>query len=105
MEDSKQGMKKKAMMDLLKQVEDMADSMIAQGAGEEMPGHMEKVMVAAPDKAGLGEGLDKAKALLGAHADMESPEEEASEMPSEEAGEDKASQIAKLEAELAKLKA
>lgn len=104
MEDNKQGMKKKAMMELLKQVEDMADSMIAQGAGEEMPEHMQKVMVAAPDQEGLESGLDKAKALLASKgSEMESPEEEMMEQ-ADESG-DKAAQIAKLEAELAKLKA
>lgn len=76
---------KKAKMDNLQALRKMAMSMINSHAaldsdssehGTMAPlGHMEKVMVAAKDKAGLAKGLDKAKDLLSAEPSMHEPEE------------------------------
>lgn len=116
-------MRRKAKMDLLQDLRKMAMGMIHDGSGEEMPDHMQKVMVAAPDKEGLKHGLEKAKEVVqgGAvnemdHGDdhdesMEDPSEEASESPEQEASEDDEdspeaihAKIQELHAKLAKAK-
>lgn len=59
-------MHKLAKMDTLKALRKAAMEMIHDRMGdEEMPEGMSKVMVAAEDKEGLEEGLDKAKEVLG----------------------------------------
>jgi hypothetical protein len=94
MKDQKDSPHKQAKLSLLKDLRSMAMKMIHDGSGDE-PGHMEKVMVAAKDKAGLEKGLDKAKQIIGGHDEAmepaseegdESPMEEAEEMGAEEAG-------------------
>ena len=100
-------MRKQAKLDLLKDLRKMAMGMIHEGAGEEMPEHMQKVMVAAKDKEGLEKGLDKAKEVLssadmGEHEAEESPEMEASE--EECSPDDLEAQIKELQDKLAKMK-
>ena len=80
-------MRKQAKLDLLKDLRKMAMGMINSGEGEEMPGHMQKVMVAAKDKEGLEEGLDKAKEVLEGSEDLMEDSED-SEMPELESDED-----------------
>jgi hypothetical protein len=70
------------LSDLMSQLSDM---------GMDKVKGIKKVTVAAPDKSGLAEGLAKAKAMLG-HDDSdesdEDPKEEAMESPGEEASEE-----------------
>jgi hypothetical protein len=80
-------MKKQAKLDLLKDLRKMAMGMINSDEGEEMPEHMQKVMVAAKDKEGLEAGLDKAKQVLESSEEMEEDSED-SEMPELESDED-----------------
>jgi hypothetical protein len=69
MEDKKLPVHHQAKLALLKDLRKMAMHMISEGSGDsEVPGHMEKVMVAAKDKEGLAKGLDKAKEIVGQDA-------------------------------------
>jgi hypothetical protein len=90
-DDSSPGddMKNNAKLKVLKHLKDMASKMM----GDDVKGGMEglkKVTVAAPDKAGLKLGLDKAKELIGHKPEesLEDPLEEANETPEEESMED-----------------
>jgi len=92
--------KKQAKLDLLKDLRKMAMGMISEGSGEEMPEHMQKVMVAAKDKEGLEEGLEKAKDIVeGSESEMEDSEEEMEE----ESPEEIQAKIEELQAKLNKM--
>jgi hypothetical protein len=96
--------KKQAKLDLLKDLRKMAMGMISDGAGEDMPEQMQKVMVAAKDKEGLEEGLEKAQEIVG--GEDESEEGEMSEMEDEseeESPEMIQAKIEELKAKLAKV--
>jgi hypothetical protein len=96
--------KKQAKLDLLKDLRKMAMGMISDGAGEDMPEQMQKVMVAAKDKEGLEEGLEKAQEIVG--GEDESEEGEMSEMEDEseeESPETIQAKIEELKAKLAKV--
>lgn len=67
-----------AKIDVLKELLDMA----SHKAGEDVIGGLKKVTVAAPDKAGLEKGLDKAKELT-------------SDMPMENNSDDKKAEMLK----------
>jgi len=87
--------KSKAKMEMLKQLRKMSGNMMA---GEMFNEPVQKVTVAAKDKEGLAEGLEKAKKIVGSvpmdemakdykkdmKEDMEYPEEEMSESSEEE---------------------
>jgi hypothetical protein len=114
-------MEKEAKLSALKDLRSHMMGMMGEGLGDKM----NKVTVAAPNKADLKKGLDKAKELVG-KAPMddeeagEDPTEEATETPEEEAteesteGDDQSSEdnresdqekrIAELEAKLEELK-
>jgi len=85
-------LKKKAKLGVLGEIRGMASKLMQDGLGHKM----QKVMVAAQDKEGLKEGLEKAKDILGDlpkkdeemsegndyEESQESPEEESSEQES-----------------------
>jgi hypothetical protein len=118
MKDMKESTSSKVKMDLLQHLRKMAMQMINDGHGDgEVPGHMESVQVAAKDKAGLAEGLDKAKEIVGRDAhgslskipgvegvndEMASEPDDALEETSEEDPAALKAEIEKLKAELAK---
>lgn len=107
MEDKKMPMHKKAKMDLLKQLRKMAMDMIHEDSmgGEEDAMGLQKVTVAAKDKEGLKEGLEKAEDVLEGMPEMaEAEDAEEGENESEDPAELEA-KIAELQAKLAKLKA
>jgi hypothetical protein len=86
----------KAKMDVLEELMGLAE----EGMGDKLRG-LKKVTVAAPDKEGLKEGLEKAENILESSEEMsDEDEEEASE--EEKSPED---EIMALEAKLAELKA
>jgi hypothetical protein len=93
--------KKQAKLDLLKDLRKMAMGMISDGAGEEMPGQMQKVMVAAKDKEGLKEGLEKAEEIVGGEESEDSMDD--MEEESEESPEELKAKIEELQAKLSKL--
>jgi hypothetical protein len=104
MEDKKMPMHRKAKMDLLKQLRRMAMDMIHEDSmgGEEDAAGLQKVTVAAKDKEGLKQGLEKAEDVL------EDMPELAEADDAEEDAEDPAeleAKIAELQAKLAKVKA
>lgn len=78
-EDDGGDLKKDAKLSVLKELRKMASDMM----GEDLKGGFKKVTVAAPDKEGLKEGLDKAKSLMGEMPEEESAEEDAGEMGEE----------------------
>lgn len=101
--------KMKAKMNALKSLKDVMSQLI----GSDIKGGMSKVTVAAGDKEGLKEGLEKAKELVskddvceecgGKHeegAEHESEELEASEGESEESLEDLQKQLEDLKAKI-----
>jgi hypothetical protein len=87
---------KRAKLDVLKALRQVAMDLISEKAEEgqegEMPGHMQKVSVMAKDPEGLEKGLDKAKDLLEsgmpevAESEMESLESDDEEDLAESAG-------------------
>lgn len=91
-------MAKEAKMGVLNNLKQLATNMM----GNDVKG-LKKVTVAAPDKQGLAQGLDKAKQLMSGHmGDDESgedPMEEKSESPAMEHSEDQ------LDMEMEKVKA
>jgi len=68
-------LEKNAKLDALKAMKKSAGDVI----GDEYADHLNKVTVAAKDKAGLEEGLDKAKDVLGEMKDEPKEEESAEE--------------------------
>lgn len=68
-DDEKDGMQKEAKLSVLKHLRQMASDMMGDDVKN---GMMKKVTVAAPDKAGLKQGLEKAEEMMG-----EEPEPEA----------------------------
>lgn len=86
-DSSESDMKDAAKLKVLKHLKELASSMM----GDDVKGGMEglkKVTVAAPDKAGLQEGLDKAKELMGHDESSEDPMEESHESEEQEHEED-----------------
>lgn len=77
-DDSGDQMKKDAKLTVLKQLRKMAADMVGGDVKDGMEG-MKKVTVAAPDKAGLAEGLAKAKQMMGG-GDDSSDDSDASDM-------------------------
>lgn len=67
--------KSKAKMDVLKELMSMADD----GEVGSLSEGLQKVTVAAKDKAGLAKGLDKAKEVIGELPEEESDEEDKKE--------------------------
>lgn len=97
-------LKKKAKLGVLGEIRGLASKLMQDG----LSGKMQKVMVAAQDKEGLKEGLEKAKDVLDQMPkkdESEEPEEmmeesleqEENEMPEEESLEDIEQQIKELE--------
>lgn len=94
-------MKGVAKLKVLKHLKDMASQMMGDDLKGGMDG-MKKVTVAAPDEAGLKEGLDKAKEVVGQmhgmtsedpqagmeHPDMDNDEDEENSMSPEEIDEE-----------------
>ncbi|HLD91098.1 MAG TPA: hypothetical protein VI911_08815 [Patescibacteria group bacterium] len=72
---------------------DDIDSIMNEAGGEELKG-MKKVTVAAPDKDGLEEGLEKAKEIVGSEEEMEECKEDEAECDGMEEGKD--NKLAKL---------
>ena len=103
MEDKKVPMHKKAKIEAARALKMMAMQLMQECSADEGEGEMDglkKVTVAAKDKEGLKEGLEKAEDLLEGSEESEE-ESELAEAP--EAGEDEeASLMAKLEALRAK---
>jgi hypothetical protein len=92
--------KKQAKLDLLKDLRKMAMGMISDGSGEEMPGELQKVTVAAKDKEGLKEGLEKAEDLVGGEESEDSMDDMEED---EESPEVLKAKIEELQAKLSKL--
>lgn len=104
MDDKKQPLHKQAKLEALKELRNMAMQMIKDSAEEgELPaemGKMQKVMVAAKDKEGLKEGLEKAEDILEGSEEEESDEE--MDKAPESMEDEEAMLMAKLEALRAK---
>ena len=106
-DESGDSMKKDAKLKVLKQLRQMAADMVG-GDVKDGLDSMKKVTVAAPDKAGLEDGLAKAKDMLAGH-EMEETDDTAElpddEMEAEESEEmspeEMKAKIAELQAKLA----
>jgi hypothetical protein len=94
--------RKQAKLDLLKDLRKMAMGMISDGTGEEMPHQMQKVMVAAKDKEGLKEGLEKAEEIVGGES-PEGEEDSEEEVEDSESPEALKAKIQELQAKLESL--
>lgn len=68
-------MKSSAKLKVLKHLKELASSMMGDDVKGGMDG-LKKVTVAAPDKAGLQHGLEKAQEMMGNEEDMEPHDEE-----------------------------
>lgn len=105
MDDKKQPLHKQAKLEALKELRNMAMQMIKDSAEEgELPaemGKMQKVMVAAKDKEGLKEGLEKAEEIIEGSEEDSCDDEEMAEAP-ESMEDEEAMLMAKLEALRAK---
>jgi hypothetical protein len=103
MEKKDMPMHKKAKLDVLKDLRKMAMEMLHDQSSEgmeegEMPSKMQKVMVAAKDKEGLKQGLEKAEDVLESMPGEESEEDEEEGMASEKSLDEQEQELlAKLE--------
>lgn len=98
MHDENMPVHKKAKLDVLKALRQVAMELIKEKSeeGDEgemsgMPEHLQKVSVMAKDKQGLEKGLDKAKQVLGSMpevAESEMSDDESMESPEEQSLED-----------------